>query len=70
MKSFHFCHSSNITQILLYFGDELRAKEIVVLQDLIFSAVYDRRKNWLSGGFAFLFDLYRSVEPPKWSTAL
>ena len=52
-------------QTLLYFDDGLRAKDIVALQDLNIDTVYDRRKNWLSMGFAFLFDVHRSGAPPK-----
>ena len=52
-------------QTLLYFNDGLSAKAIVALQDLNIDTVYDRRKNWLSMGFAFLFDVHRSGAPPK-----
>jgi transposase len=52
-------------QTLLYFNDGLRAKAIVALQGLNIDTVYDRRKNWLSKGFAFLFDVHRSGAPPK-----
>ena len=52
-------------QTLLYFDDGLRAKDIVALQDLNIDTFYDRRKNWLSKGFAFLFDMHRSGAPPK-----
>ena len=52
-------------QTLLYFDDGLRAKDIVALQDLNIDTVYDRLKNWLSMGFAFLFDVHRSGAPPK-----
>lgn len=37
----------------------------MVLQYLNIDTVYDRRKNWLSKGFAFLFEVHRSGEPPK-----
>ena len=52
-------------QTLLYFDDGLRANDIMALQNLNIDTVYDRRKNWLSKGFAFLFDVHRSVAPPK-----
>ena len=52
-------------QTLLYFDDGLRANDIMALQDLNIDTVYDRRKNWLSMGFAFLFDVHRSGAPPK-----
>jgi transposase len=52
-------------QTLLYFDDGLRAKDIVTLQNLNIDTVYDRRKNWLSKGFAFLYDVHRSGAPPK-----
>lgn len=37
----------------------------MVLQNLNIDTVYDRRKSWLSKGFAFLFDVHRSGAPPK-----
>ena len=52
-------------QTLLYFDDGLRANDIMALQDLNIDTVYDRRKNWLSMGFAVLFDVHRSGAPPK-----
>jgi len=52
-------------QTLLYFDDGLSANAIVALQDLNIDTVYDRRKNWLSKGFAFLYDVHRSGAPPK-----
>jgi transposase len=52
-------------QTLLYFDDGLRAKDIVTLQNLNIDTVYNRRKNWLSKGFAFLYDVHRSGAPPK-----
>ena len=52
-------------QTLLYFNNGLSAKDIMALQDLNIDTVYDRRKNWLSMGFAFLFDVHRSGAPPK-----
>ncbi len=52
-------------QTLLYFDDGLSAKAIMALQDLNIDTFYDRRKNWLSKGFAFLFDMHRSGAPPK-----
>ena len=52
-------------QALLYFDDGLSANAIVALQDLNIDTVYDRRKNWLSKGFAFLYDVHRSGAPPK-----
>jgi len=52
-------------QTLLYFDDGLRANDIMALQNLNIDTVYDRRKNWLSKGFAFLFDVHRSGAPPK-----
>ena len=52
-------------QTLLYFDDGLKAKDIVTLQNLNIDTVYDRRKNWLSKGFAFLYDRHRSGAPPK-----
>jgi len=52
-------------QTLLYFNDGLSAKAIVALQDLNIDTVYDRRKNWLSKGFAALYDMHRSGAPPK-----
>jgi len=52
-------------QTLLYFNDGLRAKAIMALQDLNIDTVYDRRKNWLSKGFASLFDVHRSGAPSK-----
>ncbi len=52
-------------QTLLYFNDGLSANAIVVLQDLNIDTVYDRRKNWLSKGFSFLYDVHRSGAPPK-----
>ncbi len=52
-------------QTLLYFNDGWSAKTIVAQQDLNIDTVYDRRKNWLSKGFAFLFDVHRSGAPPK-----
>jgi transposase len=52
-------------QTLLYFGDGLSAKAIMALQDLNIDTVYDRRKDWLSKGFACLFDVHRSGAPPK-----
>jgi transposase len=52
-------------QTLLYVDDGLRANDIVVLQGLNIDTVYDRRKNWLSKGLAFLFDVHRSGAPPK-----
>ena len=44
-------------QTLLYFNDGLSAKAIVALQELNIDTVYDRRKNWLSRGFAVLYDV-------------
>ena len=55
----------HLAQTLLYFDDGLRANDIMALQNLNIDTVYDRRKNWLSKGFAFLFDVHRSVAPPK-----
>ncbi len=55
-------------QTLLYFDDGLSANAIVALQDLNIDTVYDRRKNWLSKGFAFLYDVHRSGAPPKLNT--
>ena len=52
-------------QTLLYFDDGLRANDIMALQNLNIDTVYDRRKNWLSKGFSFLFDVHRSGAPPK-----
>jgi len=52
-------------QTLLYFNDGLSAKDIMALQDLNIDTVYDRRKNWLSQGFTFLYDMHRSGAPPK-----
>ena len=52
-------------QTLLYFDDGLRANDIMALQNLNIDTVYDRRKNWLSKGFVFLFDVHRSGAPPK-----
>jgi transposase len=52
-------------QTLLYFDDGLSANAIVALQELNIDTVYDRRKNWLSKGFAFLYDEHRSGAPPK-----
>ena len=52
-------------QTLLYFDDGLSANAIVALQDLNIDTVYDRRKNWLSKGFAFLYDVHRSGAPSK-----
>ena len=52
-------------QTLLYFSDGLSAKEIVAQQNLNLDTVYDRRKNWLSKGFAVLYDMHRSGAPPK-----
>jgi len=52
-------------QTLLYFNDGLSAKDIMALQDLNIDTVYDRRKNWLSKGFAALYDRHRSGAPPK-----
>ena len=52
-------------QTLLYFDDGLSANAIVALQDLNIDTVYDSRKNWLSKGFAFLYDVHRSGAPPK-----
>jgi transposase len=52
-------------QTLLYFNDGLSAKYIMALQDLNIDKVYDRRKSWLSPGFAFLYDMHRSGAPPK-----
>ena len=52
-------------QTLLYFDDGLRANDIMALQDLNIDTVYDRRKHWLSKGFAFLYDVHRSGAPPK-----
>jgi hypothetical protein len=43
-------------QTLLYFNDRLSAKAILALQDLNIDTVYERRKNWLSKGFAFLYE--------------
>ena len=52
-------------QTLLYFDDGLSANAIVALQELNIDTVYDRRKSWLSKGFAFLYDEHRSGAPPK-----
>jgi len=52
-------------QTLLYFNDRWSAKAIVEQQDLNIDMVYDRRKNWLSKGYAFLYDVHRSGVPPK-----
>ena len=52
-------------QTLLYFHDGLSAKLIVAQQELNLDTVYDRRKNWLSKGFACLYDVHRSGAPPK-----
>ena len=52
-------------QTLLYFNNGLSAKDIMALQDLNIDTVYDRRKNWLSKGFAFLYDVHRCGAPPK-----
>ena len=52
-------------QTLLYFDDGLKAKDIVALQNLNIDTDYDRRKNWLSKGLAFLYDVHRSGAPPK-----
>jgi len=57
--------SRHRAQTLLYFDDRLSAKAIVALQGLNIDTVYDRRKNWLSKGFAFLYDVHRSGAPPK-----
>ena len=51
-------------QTLLYFSDGLSAKAIVAQQNLNLDTVYDRRKNWLSKGFAVLYDVHRSGTPP------
>jgi len=56
------CHRA---QPLLYFDDGMRANDIMALQNLNIDTVYDRRKNWLSKGLAFLFDVHRSGAPPK-----
>ncbi len=52
-------------QTLLYFSDGLSTKAIVAQQNLNLDTVYDRRKNWLSKGFAVLYDVHRSGAPPK-----
>ena len=52
-------------QTLLYFNDGWSAKAIVAQQDLNIDTVYDRRKNWLSKGYAFLYDVHRNGAPPK-----
>ncbi len=52
-------------QTLLYFNDGWSTKAIVAQQDLNIDTVYDRRKHWLSKGFAFLYDVHRSGAPPK-----
>ena len=54
-------------QTLLYFDEGLRAKDIVTLQNLNIDTVYDRRKIWLTKGFACLYDVHRSGAPPKLS---
>jgi transposase len=56
-------------QTLLHFGDGLQAKAIAVLQNLHLDTVYDRRKHWLTSGFASLADKHRSGAPPKVSAA-
>jgi hypothetical protein len=47
-------------QTRLYFDEGLSAKAIVALQDLNIDTVYNSRKNWLSKGFAVLYDVRRS----------
>jgi len=37
-------------QTLLHFGDGLRARAIVTLQNLHLDTVYDRRKHWRAAG--------------------
>ncbi len=52
-------------QTLIYFDYGLRVKDIVALQELNSDTVYDQRKNWLSIGFSFLFDVHRrSADAP------
>jgi transposase len=52
-------------QTLLYFNDGVSAKSIMALQYLNIDTVYDQRKNWLSKGYASLYDMHRSGAPPK-----
>jgi transposase len=52
-------------QTLLYFGDGWRAKAIARQQNLHLDTVYDRRKHWLTEGFASLADKHRCGAPPK-----
>ena len=56
-------------QTLLYFGDGWRAKAIATQQSLHLDTVYDRRKHWLTDGFASLADKHRCGAPPKVSAA-
>ena len=56
-------------QTLLHFGDGLQAKTIATLQNVHLDTVYDRRKHWLTAGFASLADKHRSGAPPKVSAA-
>jgi transposase len=56
-------------QTVLHFGNGLRAKEIVQLQNLNLDTVYDRRKFWLADGVASLADKPRSGAPAKLSEA-
>ena len=56
-------------QTLLYFGDGWRAKAIAAQQSLHLDTVYDRRKHWLTDGFASLADKHRCGAPPKVSAA-
>jgi transposase len=56
-------------QTLLYFGDGWRAKAIAAQQDLHLDTVYDRRKHWLTEGFASLADKHRCGVASKVSVA-
>ena len=56
-------------QTLLYFGDGWRAKAIAAQQGLHLDTVYDRRKHWLTDGFASLADKHRCGAPAEVSAA-
>ena len=56
-------------QTLLYFDAGWEAKAIAAQQELHLDTVYDRRKHWLTEGFASLADKHRRGVPSKLTEA-
>jgi transposase len=52
-------------QTILYFGAGWSAKAIASQQKLNLDTVYDRRTDWLTGGFSSLVDKHRCGAPSK-----